>query len=160
MPDFTIIATRLAPATAAARGPSTMMPIATVQGSGGDAPGPVELLLTAIAGSLLGGVEHATTALSFQLTAAEVRVDGTYGTTGARTLTVEYDLAVQTDEPDGRLLQFHEHVRRSESVQCLRTAGAPFSGRLRRYGEGVAWPAGRALGGDALVAGAGRGLTR
>ena len=50
----------------------------------------------------------------------------------ATTLAVEYDLSVETDETDGRLVQFHEHVRHAEGLLRLGALGAHLTGRVRR----------------------------
>lgn len=132
MPEFTIESTRAARAVGRARGKSVAIPVATLAGGCTDAFAPLELLLAAIAAGVLGGAELAAEALSFHLAAVEVRVRGTHLADVPPTLFVEYDLGIVTDEPDGRLLQFHERVRQSDSVQRLGAATSGLSGRLRR----------------------------
>jgi uncharacterized OsmC-like protein len=96
-----------------------------------DALAPVELLLAAVAAAVLGGTEHAVVALHFRLLDATVSVRGRHEG-AARALAIEYDLLLATDEPDARLLQFHEVVRRSDSVQRRGAVDRELTGSLRR----------------------------
>jgi uncharacterized OsmC-like protein len=130
--EHTVVATRITSAQGEARVRSVTLPLATHGAGCDDTLAPVELMLTAIAGAVLEGVEHAAGALSFRVTSAEVRVHGQYRTANPLTLAVAYDLAVATDEPDARFGQFHEVLRRSESMRRLGAVGADLTGRLRR----------------------------
>lgn len=132
MSEYTVVASRGANAAGEARGRSVAIPLGTLRDGQLDALAPVELLLAAIAAGVLGGAECAAEALSFSVTAAVVRVRGRYEDGVAPRLAVDYDLAISTDEPDGRLVQFHEFLRRSECMKLLGAAGAPLTGCLRR----------------------------
>jgi uncharacterized OsmC-like protein len=134
MSDYTVVATRISSAVGEARGANVAIPLATLPAglASDEAMAPVELLLAAIAAGVLGGAECAAVALSFRLAGAVVRVRGRYDDRAAPTLVVEYDLAIATDEPDARLVRFHELLRHSESVRRLGVAGAHLTGRLRR----------------------------
>jgi len=131
MSEYTIVANRLTNATAEARSKQVAVPLATAPAGRSDALAPVELLLAAVAAAVLGGTEHAAVTLRFTLHDANVSVRGRYqGTT--LSLAIDYELAVATDEPDGRLVQFHELVRGSDSVRRLGATGSQLTGQLRR----------------------------
>jgi uncharacterized OsmC-like protein len=131
MQNYTIIATRRSDAMAEARGKSVTVPLETTATGRHDALAPVELLLAAVAGAVLGGTEHAVVTLRFRLLDATVSVCGRHEG-ASRTLAIAYDLLLSTDEPDARLVQFHELVRRSDSVQRLGAVGRELTGSLRR----------------------------
>ena len=92
----------------------------------------VERLLAEVATALMGGAEQAAVALSFRLGGAIVNVRGRYDDLAEPALAVDYDLAIATDEPDRRFVQFHECVRGSESVRRLGPTGVHLAGCLRR----------------------------
>ena len=132
VPHYTVVATRLTASTGEARIRSVVIPLDTRSPGQPDAIGPAELMLTAVAAAVLGGAEQAAIALSFDLTEAVVTVRGRYNQAAPLTLGVEYDLAIGSDEPDRRFLQFHEHLRGSETVRRLGAGGRELNGQLRR----------------------------
>lgn len=142
MHAHTILATRISGALGEARAREVVVPIETTVVGREDALSPLELLLAAVAGGVLAGVEHAAATLSFHLDGASVEVCGVC-TGHATTLAVEYDLSVETDETDGRLVQFHELVRHAEGLLRLGTLGAHLTGRVRRRARTMAAPAAR-----------------
>ena len=131
MHAHTILATRISGALGEARAREVVVPIETTVVGREDAMSPLELLLAAVAGGVLAGVEQAAATLSFHLAGASVEVCGVCPG-HATTLAVEYDLSVETDETDGRLVQFHEHVRHAEGLLRLGALGAHLTGRVRR----------------------------
>ena len=132
MREYMIVATRMTRDRCEARGTSVALELETRSERRDDAPAPVELLLAAVAGGVLGGLEHAATTLAFHVGAAVVHVHATYAGDTTRGLSVSYDLAIDTDESDGRLVCLHEQIRCSESVRRLGAAAAHLAGRIRR----------------------------
>lgn len=130
-----VLATRLTGTLGEAHAREVAVPIETAAGGGhdDDALSPLELLLAAVAGGVLAGVEQAAATLSFQLGSASVEVCGVCaGRTATAGLGVEYDLTVETSESDGRLVQFHELVRHGEVLLELGSAVGQLTGRVRR----------------------------
>lgn len=140
MHAHTILATRISGVLGEARAREVVVPIETTVVGRDDAMSPLELLLAAVAGGVLAGVEQAAATLSFHLGGASVEVRGVC-TGHATTLAVEYDLSVETDETDGRLVQFHELVRHAEGLLRLGALGAHLTGRVRRRATTMAAPA-------------------
>jgi uncharacterized OsmC-like protein len=134
MHAHTVLATRISGALGEAHAREVLVPIETATAAGrDDALSPIELLLAAVAGGVLSGVEQAATVLSFQLASASVEVCGVCGGQHATPgLAVEYDLTIETAETDGRLVQFHELVRHADALLHLGDAGAHLTGRVRR----------------------------
>jgi uncharacterized OsmC-like protein len=137
MHAHTILATRISGVLGEARAREVVVPIETTVVGREDAMSPLELLLAAVAGGVLAGVEQAAATLSFHLGGASVEVRGVC-TGHATTLAVEYDLSVETDETDGRLVQFHELVRHAEGLLRLGALGAHLTGRVRRRATAMA----------------------
>ena len=142
MHAHTILATRISGALGEARAREVVVPIETTVVGREDAVSPLELLLAAVAGGVLAGVEQAAATLAFHLGGASVEVRGVC-TGHATTLAVEYDLLVETDDTDGRLVQFHEHVLHAEGLLRLGALGAHLTGRVRRRATAMAAPAAR-----------------
>lgn len=101
-------------------------------------PDPVELLLTSVAAAVLAGAEEAATLLDLALAAVEVHVYAVLRTHAVRQLTVEYDLTVESDESDARLVQLHEELRQGSPVLRMVAAGTLLNGRMhpRRVAAG------------------------
>jgi hypothetical protein len=131
--EFTIVETRASRDTMAAGRRETPAPAdgTALDTSAGTAVA-VEHLLAEVASAVMGGAEQAAAALSFQLRGALVSVRGKYDDLAEPALAVDYDLAIATDEPERRFVQFHERVRGSERVRRLGAAGVHLTGRLRR----------------------------
>ena len=93
-------------------------------------PDPVELLLTSVAAAVLCGAEEAAVILDLALAAVEVHVYGVLRDHGPCPLTVEYDLTLESDEPETRLVQLHEELRQGSTVLKLVAAGTLLNGRM------------------------------
>lgn len=93
-------------------------------------PDAVELLLMAVAAALLSGTEQAATQLRLALSAVEVHVHAALRTHGACPLTVDYDLTLESGEPETRLAQLHEELRQTSTVLQLISAGTLLNGRM------------------------------
>lgn len=91
----------------------------------------IELLLAALAADVLSGVARLAPALRIVTGTVEVTVSATRRS-DATPLALSYDLAVATDEPESRLRQLHESVRRSGAVLRLVISATPLTGRVRR----------------------------
>lgn len=93
-------------------------------------PDPVELLLKAVAAAVVTGTEEAAALLDLVLEAVEVHVYAVLRDHAACPLTVEYDLTVESDVPETRLVQLHEELRQGSAVLKLVAAGTLLNGRL------------------------------
>jgi len=133
MPEYSVFAeSDRTIAAGPARGREVVVAMDGGEGARRVTPDPIELLLSAIAAGLLAGTTHAARDLSFREAGATVRVRGVYTPGAAPSLAVEYDLTIDSDEPDSRLMQLHERIRHSESVLRLGEACAHLAGRVRR----------------------------
>jgi len=101
-----------------------------------DAFNPAELLLGALAACMLKGIERVAPMLEFRFEGVEVRVHGVRHDVPPRMERIEYEIQVDTDEPDRRLELLHENVRKYGTVFNTVAPGTQLTGTLTRVGAG------------------------
>lgn len=97
-----------------------------------DALNPAELLLAALSACMIKGIERVAPMLKFSLRGVEVRVHGTRQDVPPRMERIDYEILVDTDEPDHRLALLHENVKKYGTVFNTVAPGTVLEGRLRR----------------------------
>lgn len=97
-----------------------------------DAFNPAELFLGAIAACMLKGIERVTPILNFSLRGVAVRLVGRRQDNPPKMIGVEYDLWVDTDEPDRRLALLHDNVRKFGTIFNTVSAACPLGGTIHR----------------------------
>lgn len=97
-----------------------------------DAMNPGELLLTALAASILKNLEHVAQQISFEFTDAHVEISARRHDSPPRIGSVEYVLTVETEESDRRLALLHTNVRKQGSVYNTLLPSTPIRGIAAR----------------------------
>ena len=97
-----------------------------------DAFNPAELLLAALAACMLKGIERVTPILRFQLRGVEVRLHGVRQDAPPKMARIDYEILVDSDEPDRRLELLHHNVQKYGTVFNTVALGTELSGTLRR----------------------------
>lgn len=97
-----------------------------------DAFNPAELLLAALSACMIKGIERVTPMLKFSLRGVEVRVRGVRQDVPPKMESIDYEIVVDTDEPDRRLELLHENVEKFGTVFNTIAPGTKLSGRLKR----------------------------
>lgn len=97
-----------------------------------DAFNPAELLLAALSGCIIKGIERVTPILKFKLRGVEVRVTGVRQESPPKMESIEYEIIVDTDESDRRLALLHDNVQKFGTVFNTLAPGTQLSGVLRR----------------------------
>jgi len=97
-----------------------------------DAFNPAELLLAALAGCMIKGIERVTPTLHFQLRGVEVALRGVRQDSPPKMASIEYTLTVDTDESDARLALLHQNVMKFGTVYNTLAAGTTLTGAIRR----------------------------
>jgi uncharacterized OsmC-like protein len=97
-----------------------------------DAFNPAELLLGALAACMLKGIERVTPMLKFQLRGVEVRLHGVRQDAPPRMASIDYEILVDSDEPDRRLELLHHNVQKYGTVFNTVAPGTQLTGTLRR----------------------------
>ena len=99
-----------------------------------DAFNPAELLLAALAACMIKGIQRIVPMLPFELRGVEVRVHGVRQDVPPRMESIDYEIVVDTDEPEPRLVLLHENVRKYGTVFNTIASGTTLRGTVRRAG--------------------------
>jgi uncharacterized OsmC-like protein len=97
-----------------------------------DALNPAELLLTALSACMIKGIERVAPMLTFSFRGVEVRIHGVRQDVPPRMERIDYEILVDTDEPDRRLELLHENVKKYGTVFNTVAPGTVLEGVLRR----------------------------
>ena len=97
-----------------------------------DAFNPAELFLAAIAACMLKGIERVMPMLKFQLRSVTVRLTGRRQDAPPKMIGVEYELWVETEEPERRLELLHRNVRNFGTIFNTVLAACPLEGMIHR----------------------------
>ena len=97
-----------------------------------DAFNPAELLLAALAACMIKGIERVAPMLKFQYRGVQVHLRGVRQNAPPRMLRIDYEIIVDTDEPDHRLELLHNNVRQFGTVFNTVAPGTDLTGTLRR----------------------------
>ncbi len=97
-----------------------------------DAFNPAELLLAALSACIIKGIERVVPILKFQLRGVEVSVDGVRQDVPPRMESINYEIVIDTDEEDRRLVLLHDNVKKYGTVFNTLAPGTQLSGVLRR----------------------------
>lgn len=97
-----------------------------------DAFNPAELLLAALGACMLKGIERVVPILKFELRGVDIRLHAIRRDVPPRLESIDYQIFVDSDEPDRRLELLHENVKRYGTVFNTVAPGTRLSGRLER----------------------------
>jgi uncharacterized OsmC-like protein len=100
-----------------------------------DAFNPVELLLAALAACMLKGVERAAPMLKFQFRSAKVRLHAVRQDAQPKLVSIDYELSIDTDEPDRRLELLHVNVIKYGTISNTLAASVSLTGTIGRLGQ-------------------------
>jgi uncharacterized OsmC-like protein len=99
-----------------------------------DAFNPAELLLAALAACMIKGIERVAPIIHFAFRDVEVRLSGLRQDAPPKMARIDYEIVVDTDEPERKLELLHENVRRYGTVFNTVAPGTTLSGTLIRAG--------------------------
>ena len=97
-----------------------------------DALNPAELLLAALSACMIKGIERVAPMLKFSLRSVEIRVHGERQDVPPRMERIDYEIVVDTDEPDLRLDLLHDNVKKYGTVFNTVAPGTDLQGVLVR----------------------------
>ena len=97
-----------------------------------DAFNPAELLLAALSACMIKGIERVAPIIRFGFRGVEVRLSGVRQDAPPKMARIDYEILVDSDEPDRRLEPLRENVRRYGTVFNTVAPGTVLSGTLRR----------------------------
>lgn len=97
-----------------------------------DALNPVELLLASLSACMLKGVERAAPMLKFQFRSASVKLHAVRQDAPPRLISIDYELTIDTDEPDRRLELLHLNVIKYGTISNTLSAAVRIDGTISR----------------------------
>jgi uncharacterized OsmC-like protein len=100
-----------------------------------DAFNPVELLLAALAACMLKGIERSIPVLKFELRSASVRLHAARQDSPPLLTSIDYELVLDTDEPDRRLDLLHRNVIKYGTISNTLGAALTITGKVVRAGR-------------------------
>ena len=93
---------------------------------------PAELLLAALAGCIIKGIERVAPMISFDFRGVEVIVLGERQDAPPMLTSISYEIIVDTDENDRRLELLHTNVRKYGTVSNTLAAATTLTGTVKR----------------------------
>lgn len=97
-----------------------------------DAFNPAELFLASIAACMIKGIERVSPLLKFEFRGVELKLRATRQDSPPRIFSVNYEIAVDTDEDDRRLELLHENVRKYGTISNTVAEATALAGILTR----------------------------
>jgi uncharacterized OsmC-like protein len=97
-----------------------------------DAFNPAELLLAALGACMLKGIERVVPMLKFSLRGVDIALHAVRQDAPPRIESIDYEILVESDEPDRRLALLHENVKKFGTVFNTIAPGTQLRGTLRR----------------------------
>jgi uncharacterized OsmC-like protein len=129
---FEVVSRRLDPNGSVAHCKDATLTLDTALAGRRDALNPAELLLTALSACMIKGIERVAPMLTFSFRGVEVRIHGVRQDVPPRMERIDYEILVDTDEPDRRLELLHENVKKYGTVFNTVAPGTILEGVLRR----------------------------
>ncbi len=100
-----------------------------------DAFNPAELFLASVAACMLKGLERVAPLLSFKFSGAEIKLHGIRQDAPPKMLRIDYEIIIDTDEPDRRLALVHENIRKYGTISNTVATALELTGTIRRTGD-------------------------
>lgn len=97
-----------------------------------DAFNPAELLLASLAACILKGTERMIPMLKFDLRGIEVSLHGVRQDSPPKMVRIDYEIVVDTDEPDTRLTLLHKNLQKYGTIYNTLAGATELSGTIRR----------------------------
>ena len=97
-----------------------------------DALNPAELLLAALSACMIKGIERVAPMLKFSFRDVQIRVHGVRQDVPPKMERIDYEIVIDTDEPDRRLELLHTNVKKYGTVFNTVSPGTVLEGVLRR----------------------------
>ena len=130
--EFTVTARRVDASGSLATCKDASLPLDTALAGRRDALNPAELLLAALSACMIKGIERVAPMLTLSFRGVEIRMHGVRQDIPPRLERIDYEILVDSDEPDRRLELLHENVKKYGTVFNTVAPGTVLEGVLRR----------------------------
>jgi uncharacterized OsmC-like protein len=97
-----------------------------------DAFNPAELLLASLAACMIKGAERVAPMLNFELRGMSVRLHAVRIDAPPSIKTIDYEIAVESDEPERRLELLHTNIRKFGTISNTLASAVQLTGTIRR----------------------------
>ncbi len=97
-----------------------------------DALNPAELLLAALAACMIKGAERVAPMLHFELRGMSVRLHAVRADAPPSIKTIDYQIVVESDEPERRLELLHTNIRKFGTISNTLAGVVQLTGVIRR----------------------------
>lgn len=99
-----------------------------------DAFNPAEMLLASLAACILKGAERVIPMINFQLRGIEVSLHGLRQDSPPKMVRIDYEIVVDTDEPDTRLDLLHRNLQKYGTIYNTLAGATELVGTIGRKG--------------------------
>ena len=97
-----------------------------------DAFNPAEMLLASLSACILKGTERVIPILEFNLRGIEVSLHGVRQDSPPKMIRIDYDIVVDTDEPEARLALPHKNLQKYGTIYNTLAGATELSGTINR----------------------------
>jgi uncharacterized OsmC-like protein len=132
MQHYEVAGGRLGPDAGVATTKQAELGIDTDPGGRMDLFNPAELLLAALAGCIIKGIERVAPMIAFNFRGVEVVVRGERQDAPPKLISISYEIVVDTDESDRRLELLHTNVRKYGTVSNTLATATTLTGTVTR----------------------------
>ncbi len=130
--EYTVSARRVDGAGSVARVKSAELVLDTGLAGRSDAFNPAELLLAALAACMIKGAERVAPMLDFDLRGMSVRLHAVRIDAPPSIKTIDYEIVVDSDEPERRLELLHTNIRKYGTISNTLAPVVQLTGSIRR----------------------------
>ena len=130
--EYTVTARRVDSSGSVADAKSAEVVLDTGLAGRPDALNPAELLLASLAACMIKGAERVAPMLNFELRGMSVRLHAVRIDAPPSIKTIDYEIIVESDEPERRLELLHTNIRKFGTISNTLAAVVQLTGSIRR----------------------------
>jgi uncharacterized OsmC-like protein len=130
--EYTVTARRVDTFGSIAHAKSAEVVLDTSLAGHPDALNPAELLLASLAACMIKGAERVAPMLNFELRNMSVRLHAVRVDAPPSIKTIDYEIIVESDEPERRLELLHTNIRKFGTISNTLASAVQLTGSIRR----------------------------
>jgi uncharacterized OsmC-like protein len=130
--EYTVTARRVDHSGSTASAKSAEVVLDTSLAGRQDALNPAELLLASLAACMIKGAERVSPMLNFELRGMSVRLHAVRADAPPAIKTIDYEIIVESDEPERRLELLHTNIRKFGTISNTLASAVQLTGSIRR----------------------------
>ena len=130
--EYTVNARRVASSGSVANAKKAEVVLDTGLGGRSDALNPAELPLASLAACMIKGAERVPPMLNFDLRGTSVRLHAVRIDAPPSIKTIDYEIVVESDEPERRLELLHTNIRKFGTISNTLASVVQLTGSIQR----------------------------